>query len=151
MKIYLLIILMVLFIFVGILVYFKYYYRFVFHKDMVYLCKVFKNNISFNKDSIHKILNSNLNNISSVTKIIIESCCFNKKNFFINKYDFSLLSKFFESLGNGDIVFEINNLDYYQMEFNERQNLSKELLDKEGKMYLKLIIGIGLIVCIILI
>ena len=50
-----------------------------------------------------------------------------------------------------DVSFEVNNITYYEKEFEEKKLIYKESLNKEGKMYLKLIITIGLAVCIILI
>ena len=151
MKLFLLIVLLVLFIILGIFVYMKYYYKYLVYKDMVYLCKMLKNNISFNKNTIDNLLQSAEKNISSFTKNVIKQKSLDKKSFVLTKEEMLVIEGFIASLGYGDIKYEINNLSYYENEFNEKKTTSKELLNKDGKMYLKLIVGVGLAIFIILI
>jgi len=150
MKIILLIILMLLFILFGIIVYLYYLYRYRLFKDLVYISKYLKNNITFNKDNIGNILTNSFQNINSTSKFII------KNNHgilskILGKSDNSLLSDFFASLGKGDVEYEINNINYFENIFVDLEGKAKDNLSKNGIMYLKLIIGIGLIICIILI
>lgn len=151
MKLYLLILLFVIFVIVAFLVYLKYYCRYVVFKDMVYICKSLKNNISFNKNTIANLLENAKTHISTISKNIINQIRSVKKCSFITKDDVVDIENFIKSLGRGDVQYEINNINYYENEFIEKKNLTKELLNRDGKMYLKLIIGIGLAVCIILI
>ena len=67
------------------------------------------------------------------------------------KDDVSNARKFLSSLGKGDVNYEISNINYYENIFEELRKSSKELLEKDGVMYIKLMIGIGLAVCILLI
>ena len=150
MKFYLLILLFVFFVIVAISVYFKYYLRYVLFKDLVYICKYFKNNISFNKNNIHQLKCDVSKHISLYSRQIIFSENRNH-HLFIHKRDSNIINEFFSSMGRGDVDFELNNLNYYENNFFETKSNSYEKLNTDGKMYLKLIIGLGLAVCIILI
>jgi hypothetical protein len=150
MKIVLLCLFFVLIILIAICVYYRYYIRSILFKDIVYLCKSLKNNISFNKNQIKKILNDSMSKVSVHTKYIFKQGIGCRK-ILINKGDYVLIKDFFESIGKGDVTFEINNINYYENNFEELRDTSKDRLEKEGKMYLKLIIGVGLAICIILI
>ena len=149
MKIFLLFAVFIIFVVIAILVYLRYYYRFVVFKDMVYIAKFLKNNISFNKSTIGELLQSVGKKIAATSKNIINNGC-NKSSYLSNE-DCLDIDRFINSLGKGDVSFEVNNITYYEKEFEEKKLLYKEKLNKEGKMYLKLIITIGLAVCIILI
>ena len=150
MKLFFLIIILSFFVFLAIFVYLKYYYRYLLYKDLVYLCKSFKNNIAFNKNTIDELMKNSEKNISIFTKRVI-SGRIEQKSCVISKEDYIVIDSFIKSLGLGDIKYEINNITYYENEFNDKKILSKELLSKDGKMYLKLIIGIGVAIFIILI
>ena len=151
MKLFLLIVLLVLFIILGVFVYLKFYYRHIVYKDMVYLCKMLKNNITFNKNTIDKLLETASKNISHFSKTMLQPNLVEKKSYVLSKDEVVVIDGFIKSLGLGDVKYEINNLSYYENEFNEKKVLTKELLNKDGKMYLKLIIGVGLAIFIILI
>lgn len=150
MKFFLLIILFVVFVFIGIFVWATYYYRNLFFKDMEYVCKYFKNNISFNKNNLGDLFQIVENNISSITKSYLKNEK-NIKGMLLKKKDIELCREFVRSLGKGDVEWELNNITYYENIFEENKHSSKNELDKNGSMYFKLIIGIGLAVCIILI
>jgi hypothetical protein len=150
MKFVLIIILLILFVIVALIVYSIYLIRYKLFKDMVFICKSLKNNISFNKNEIAKILGGCTEKISLCSRYLLRNRNVNKI-LFVNNSDKNLIDEFFESIGNGDVDYEINNISYYESNFEEMRIESYEKLSKDGKMYLKLIIGIGLAVCIILI
>jgi len=150
MKVYLLILLFLCFVVVGVIVYLRYYFKFKLFKDMVFLCKSLKNNISFNKNNISKILSEKIDKVSYVTRYILNNQK-TSKLILVGLNDVEQVYEFFDSLGSGDVTFEISNIDYYEKAFEEKRLVSTDRLNKEGKMYLKLIIGIGLALCIILI
>ena len=150
MRIFLLSIVFLIFVFFAITVYLRYYYRFIIFRDMVYICKYLKNNITFNKDTIEELLASIGTKISGVTKTLIHNYDSNKSPYISNE-DYLDIVRFIGSLGKGDVSFEINNITYYEKEFEDKKITHKERLNKDGKMYLKLLIGIGLAVCIILV
>ena len=149
MKVYLLIILFIFCLSAGLFVYYRYYLRFVLYKDMIYICKTLKSNISFKKTKLKDIFIETNHNISNLTRNIISHNTDNSA--LISKKDLRVIYEFLDSVGVGDVDFEINNICYYENNFNELKSLSKIALEKEGIMYLKLIIGFGLILCIILI
>ena len=151
MKLIFLIVLLVLFVVLAILVYLKYYYKHIVYKDMVYLCKMLKNNISFNKNTIDELLSTAEKRVSSLTKNILYDKLSNRKSYILTKEELLVFEGFIKSLGRGDVSYEINNINYYEGEFIDKKLSTKELLDKDGKMYLKLIIGVGLAIFIILI
>ena len=146
MKFFLLLVLFGLFVLISICVYLYYLYRYKLFSDLVYISKNLKNNISYNKDDINTILSKSFENINYTSKLIIKN--YNKV---LSKNDRKLLNDFFESLGKGDVSFEMNNLSYYENNFIDLENKSKDSLNKKGVMYFKLIIGIGLIICVLLI
>lgn len=150
MKIFLIIILLGLFVLVGSVVYLYYLYRHRLFKDLVFISKYLKNNISFNKEELNIILTNAFASINQSSNFLIK----NHNNIvskILYKSDQKLICEFFDSLGKGDVGFEINNLNYYENMFVDLELKTKELLSKNGMMYFKLIIGIGLIICIILI
>lgn len=149
-KLFLIIVLFCLFITAGAVVYLYYLYRYKLYKDLVYISKYLNNNISFNKNEIDLILTNAFVNISQSSKFLLRNYN-NTFTRFLCKNDGVCIAEFFQSLGRGDVAFEINNLKYYEKMFMELEDKSKELFNKNGLMYFKLIIGIGLIVCIILI
>jgi len=146
MKFFLVLILFGCFVLTSICVYLYYLYRYKLFSDLVYISKYLKNNISFNKDDINTILSKSFENINQSSKFIIK----NYKRF-LSKSDKKIVSDFFQSLGRGDVAFEINNLTYFENNFMDLENKTKENLSKNGVMYFKLIIGVGLIVCVLLI
>ena len=150
MKMIFIILFFIVFVILAIFIYYRYYFRYMLFKDMVYFTKNLKNNISFNKNNISDIIRVAENNFSNFTRYIINS---KKENKFLwlKSQDINLVNEFLVSVGKGDVSFEVNNINYYESIFEENRNYSKDLLEKEGKLYLKLIIGIGLAVCIILI
>ena len=151
MKLIFLIVLLISFVVLAILVYLKYYYKHIVYKDMVYLCKMLKNNISFNKNTIDELLSTAEKRVSSLTKNILYDKLSNRKSYILTKEELLVFDGFIKSLGRGDVSYEINNINYYEGEFLDKKTTTKELLDKDGKMYLKLIIGVGLAIFIILI
>ncbi|HBO48925.1 MAG TPA: hypothetical protein DD614_03740 [Clostridiales bacterium] len=149
MKFFLLIILFSLFVIFGIIVYMYYLYKQKLFFDIVYLCKYFKNNISFNKKNINELLNDCYPNISQSSRYFINNR--NRLSKLLPKDNKKTINDFFESLGRGDVTFELNNIDYYLNIFEDLSNKSKDEMKSKATVYFKLIIGLGLIVCILLI
>lgn len=150
MKFFLLIILFAFFIFFAICVYMYFSYRYKVFFDTKYICKYLKNNISFNKSNLNDLLTKCFSEISSSSKYIFKNLSSPFSNLILKK-DKKVVYEFFKSLGKGDVGYEINNLNYYTNIFDELK--IKAEIDQKNKamMYFKLIIGLGLIVCIILI
>jgi len=130
MKFYLLVILFIAFVLIAIYVYFRYYFRFVFYKDIYYVCRYIKNNISFNKNQIDVIINDSLINVSFFTKYLFKSNS-NNMSLLINKKDLAILEEFIESIGKGDIDYENNNISYYENYFNEYRVQAQEKFKME--------------------
>ena len=149
MKFFLLIILFSLFVIFGIIVYMYYLYKQKLFFDIVYLCKYFNNNISFNKKNINELLNDCYPNISQSSRYFINNR--NRLSKLLPKDNKKTINDFFESLGRGDVTFELNNIDYYLNIFEDLSNKSKDEMKSKATVYFKLIIGLGLIVCILLI
>ena len=150
MRFVLLILLFMIFVIIAILVYFVYYFKYILYKDMVYICRFFKNNIAFNKNKVAELFNKINHNISFFTKSVIYKKT-NNISILLKKSDMLIVDDFVASLGKGDVDYEISNLNYYENLFEENRTMAKELLQKDAVMYLKLIIGMGLAFCIILI
>lgn len=149
MKLYLIIILLVVFVLVGVGVYLIYYLRYRLYKDLIFICNSLSTNINFNKKTIDEILGSLYSGLSFLTKaFILHNEIYLK---FLTREKVKFIEEFFDGLGKGDVGFELNNISYFEKEFTTLTSESKEELMKKGSVYLKLIIGLGLIVCIILI
>lgn len=148
MKFCLLVIVFLCFLSLGVFIYLRYYFRYVLFKDLTYICKSLKNNITFKKDKISVLIDKACSNVSRVSKNVIVH---KSSNLFVNsKQDIEVVNEFINSLGNGDVQYELNNIAYYESNFEELKQTSKELLNKNGVMYIKLMIGIGLGICIML-
>jgi len=149
MKIFLILILLFIFILLGVIVYLYYINRYKVFSDLVYICKFYKNNVTFNKNEINIILNECIGNLTPISRYILKNYNSQIKMFFSNK-DKSLISKFFSSLGKGDVSFEVGNAEYYENVFENEKILSKEDVEKKGLLYFKLLIAVGIIISIIL-
>ncbi len=113
--------------------------------DLGLICKELKNNISFRKIDIPTILDG------IYPKVKFTSRCILTKGIGVIPNDIQvLIDNFMGSLGHGDIDFEINNIGYYEKIFEEQRNIARDDLNTKGLTYSKLVIGLGLIICIIL-
>ena len=151
MKLFLLIILFACFVCLASFVYLFYILRKNLYKDLGYICKYLKNNISFNKNNINTLLTNCFKDISRNSRYLIENNSKQVSTLVAGKNNKTLLRDFFKSLGKGDVDYEINNLNYYETNFENNLKSSTEELKTKGQVYFKLIIGLGLIVCILLI
>lgn len=146
-KYYLIFAILILSIILAIFVYLRYYFRQQLYGDLNYICRYLKNNISFKKENISSLLSSKSMHISYNTRKLISG---SGRQLMYKKEDEEMVVAFVNSLGKGDVDFEINNIDYYMKEFEENYRVSKENLHKNGVVYFKIIIGLGLCVCIML-
>lgn len=149
MKLFLIIILLFIFIVLGATIYLYYLNRYKIFSDLVYICKFYKNNVTFNRNEINVILNESIMNLSPISKFVFKNYNLLMKRFFTKK-DIDLISKFFGSLGKGDVAFEIGNAEYYEKLFENEKIISKENIEKKGLLYFKLLIACGIIISIIL-
>ena len=150
MKFYLLIIIFALFVFVGIYIYCRYYFRNKLFKDMGYVIRYLKNSIAFRKDKINILLSEAYNGIAQSSRNLLKNIK-NSNSVIYRKEDIFNIQKFLDSIGKGDVDYELNNLSYYENVFDEIKCSSKELLEKNGVMYIKLMIGLGAAICVMLI
>lgn len=148
MRLFLIIVLFVFFLLIALFIYCYYSERVRVIKDLMNICGILSRDISFKKSTISSILKDSYKSMGFSTKCIIKNHDFAKKILTQEKSEFVI--NFFESLGKGDVAYEVEKLDYYKKEFNDMYELSKDDLQKKGVLYFKLIIGIGLIICIIL-
>lgn len=139
------------FVVLASVVYIFYILRKNLFKDLVYICKYLKNNISFNKNNINTLLTNCFKDISKQSRYLIENNSKQVSILVTGRNNKNLLSDFFKSIGKGDVDYELNNLTYYETNFDNNLKISTEELKTKGQMYFKLIIGLGLIVCILLI
>lgn len=148
MKIYLLATLFGLILIFAVIVYVYYKERLNVYKDLKYICGVLSRNINFKKSTIEEILKSEFSKVSLITKYILKNKTSTIK--ILGKENSEIVYKFFESLGEGDVGYELNYIDYYKSEFESLEACAKDDLQKKGLVYFKLIIGFGLMACIIL-
>lgn len=126
-----------------------YYIRYKIYHDVIYVCNYLKNNIVFNKNSISDILSSAYLGVGFISKIYLQSENKQKYRLFSSR-DIEIFNKFFDSLGLGDIDYEISNLDYYLEIFKAREIEEKERLGSNGLAYAKLFFCLGIIIIILL-
>ena len=62
-----------------------------------------------------------------------------------------MANKFFQSLGYGDVDYEISNIRYYSNYFKETKDVAYDDLRKKGLTYLKVNIAMGIALSIIFI
>lgn len=146
MKIFFLIIFLLIFIILGMFVYSKYLFRVQIFEDMIFITKYIKNGISFLKDDLDVLLNKCYGNLHYITKKILKE---NKFTGVLSNIDSDLIVNYFSFIGCGDVIYELNNLSYYENLFNEKLIYHKEN-KKNGNLYFKLIIGLGVLLIIIL-
>ena len=149
MKFFLIIILFAIIVLLAVIIYLRYQYRYRFFCDMIYVTKQLKNNISFSKDVINKLLIDAYKNTNKSSQFLINNLD-GLSSKLILKNGRKIVLDFYSSLGRGDIDYEINNLNYYESQFECIANDSLNEQNNKGTMYFKLIIGIGLILCVLL-
>lgn len=149
MKFFILILLFAVFVLVGFFIYRFYKIRFQLYFDMEYICKYFKNNITFFKNDLDSLINSIRHKLHNTSTKIIANI--NDNNMYLKNEDKDNICKFFSTLGQGDVDYEINNLNYYENYFNNLKNECKEDVKSKGILYMKLTIILGLTIVILLI
>ena len=149
MKVFLLIVLFGIFVVISFLIYRYYLIRFYLFFDLEFMCKYFKNNISFFKDNVTNIISSLKDKLHLSTKRIIKNL--DKNIYYIKKDDKQIIIKFIYSLGNGDVDYEINNINYYENYFLNIKNESKDDVKNKGILYMKLLIILGLTLVVLFI
>lgn len=147
MRLFLIFLLVLLFSLLGVIVYAFYLYRYKLYSDLIYICKNLKNKISFTKIEINNILEDCFDDISKTSKLFITKR--NSVSMFLKK-DNLIVDEFFSSLGKGDVDFEMKNISYYENIFSNISKEAQEKVKSSGLMYLKLFIGFGLIIGILL-
>lgn len=148
MKIVLIVAILIICILLAVMVYLKYYYSWLFYKDMSFVCKELKNHIAFSKEGLSKLLSLCFSDVHFITKQMYTK---DKKVKFFNFNRESVhLDRFINSLGQGDVDFELSNITYYENVFDRCVEGCEDKLNKEGKLYPKLIVSIGIVVCILL-
>lgn len=148
MKLCLIVLLFICFLACAIFIYFYYLERVRFFNDLIYFCGVLSRDISFKKNTIDKIIDGNIHAMGLVFKSVVKRKEFAYKALSRERADFVL--GFFESLGKGDVGYEMDSIGYYKKEFEEMGKQSRNDLQQKGVLYFKLLIGIGLMICIIL-
>ena len=149
MKFFILLILFAIFTLVGFMVYKYFKIRYHLYFDMEFMCKYFKNNITFFKNDFDSLINSIKSKLHYSSVKIISNI--NDKSLYIKNEDKENVCKFFSILGKGDVDYEVNNLNYYEKFFSSLKNESKDDVKSKGILYMKLIIILGLGVVILLI
>ena len=150
MKFVFIIICFCIFICIAIVVYKIFHIRFDLFKDLSYMISQIKNNVTYNKNSIDTILTSVSQEISPTTIKILKDKS-NIWSYFLTNKEKVVIRQMFVSFGRGDIGFELSNLDYYKNIISNYEIKAKQSFEKNAMMYFKLIIGFGLIFCIILV
>lgn len=150
MTLFVLIIFFAIIVIIAIFVYLFYLYKSKLFSDLDYICEYLKNNIAFNKNNLNSLLTSCFEKISPTSKYILKNNT-NHLSKLMLKGNSGLINDFYKSLGKGDVSFEISNLNYYAKIFVDLKEKSKEEIKTKGLLYFKLIIGVGLILCILLI
>lgn len=150
MKFFLLIILFALFVLIAIGIYLYFLYRSRLFVDLDYIARYLKNNITFNKNNLNILLTNSFDKISATSRYILKNTSSPFSKIILRK-DYSTLNNFFKSLGKGDVTFEVENLDYYINIFENLKLSTNADMKNKAMVYFKLTIGLGLIVCILLI
>lgn len=150
MKFFLLIILFALFVLIAIGIYLYFLYRSRLFADLDYIARYLKNNIIFNKNNLNILLTNSFDKISATSRYILKNTSSPFSKIILRK-DYSTLNNFFKSLGKGDVTFEVGNLDYYINIFENLKLSTNADMKNKAMVYFKLTIGLGLIVCILLI
>ncbi len=152
MKFLLIVILFCLFICIAVIIYKIFQIRYHLFKDLSYIISQIKNDVTYNKNTIDTILTRVSGELNDTTIKVLK---YNSKS---NFWSYCLSSKervtirqMFDSFGKGDIGYELSNLDYYKRVIDNYESRAKYNFEKNAMMYFKLIIGFGLIFCIILV
>ena len=149
MKILLIFLIMIAFVFFALFVYLYYFIRVKLYKDLIFVCEYIINNISFNKDTLDKLFANCIKDLSYTTKFIL----YNYQNSdmkLIKKADKENIDKFISSLGVGDVDYENKNLDYFKTFFVSLENVASDEFKKKGLVYFKLIILLGIALTVLI-
>ena len=149
MKILLIFLIMIAFVFFALFVYLYYFIRVKLYKDLIFVCEYIKNNISFNKDTLDKLFSNCIKDLSYTTKFILHNYQ-NSDMKLIKKSDKENIYKFISSLGVGDVDYENKNLDYFKTFFVSLENVASDEFKKKGLVYFKLIILLGIALTVLI-
>ena len=149
MKLFFIILFLCLVVIVAVVVYLKFYFNNLVYKDLDYMLKNIKNSISFAKTEKNEILQSLKNQVSYISRYTLNNI--DSHLFYLKNFERQEIKKCLNSIGSGNVDYEVNNIAYYEVYFHDKMIVSKEKLTKEGVMYLKVLIGIGLAICMMLI
>lgn len=124
-----------------------------FFSELNLFCNMLSNNIKFNKNKIKTVIFDNLDNYSNDLKDCLKNYIENKKLYvdFLNKYQNTKVSEFFNGLGNFDSNSEISYIENYKLLFQEFGNKCKEDNKRYGSMCSKIGVIVGLVLVILFI
>lgn len=149
MKILLIFLIMIVFVVFALFIYLYYFIKVKLYKDLIFVCEYLKNNIAFNKETLDKLFSNCLNDLSYTTKFILHNYQ-NTDIKFIKKSDKENIDKFISSLGVGDVDYENKNLEYFKNFFVSVESIASDEFKKKGLVYFKLIILLGIALCVLI-
>lgn len=154
MKIFILLLILALIIYIGLQIRAYYRKRERILNDILSFCNIFENEVKFSKNAISKIVQDNLNKFDKELSDVLEAYFVHgteKACKYLNKKEQEFLDKFMQSLGKADEEGEIRNLNNYRTEFLRIKEDGQQDCKKYGSFALKMSIVIGLLVVIVLI
>ena len=151
MKIILLIVLGLAFVYLGLQIKKYYTNRNNFYISMLKFINILAGEISFLKSDLPSVIKSN-NFGSDVDKVLNNYIHDNKIAVgYLSDGENKEVANFLDSIGKSDVNGELNNINYYRTSFEVKSAQCMQDVKVKSNMYFKLISLCGLVLCIIFI
>ncbi len=140
------------FVLIGFVVAGVFKSRKMFFESLIKFCDVYSSEIKFSKNSIVKIIDSNIDLFDENFKACLLDFVNNKelKVNNLTKNQMSQVREFFNNLGELDVSGELEKVNRQKSIFFYQFEKMKEDVDKKGNVYFKLISIAGVLVTILL-
>ena len=152
MKIFLLLVIAILIVYIGVQIRAYYRRREKILNDIIQFCNIFENDLRFNRNSVSQIVKDNISKFDKEFAKVLEAYISHGKITeckFLNKKEQDLLEKFLNSLGKSDEEGEIRNLNNYRTELMRVKEEGLADCKKYGDLSIKMSVIIGALVLVI--
>lgn len=154
MKIFLLLVIAVMIVYVGIQVGTYYRRRAKILNEILHFCNIFENDLKFNKNCVPQIVKENIPKFDKEFAKILEAYFLKNSGYdcrYLKKTEQDLLERFFKSLGKSDEEGEIRNLNNYRTELMKVREDGQAECKKYSGFAVKMGVIIGALVFVIFI
>ena len=145
------ILIIVIGVYVSIYIDRQYRCRLRVYKDMKYILSVYKEEIMFTKEGFSKVLSIARPKITDYTYMLIyEYMESGGIRYIFKSADFADVYTFLDEVGQGNVEYEVSRVKYYIGSIDDGISALSVDYEKNGKVYVKLILVMGVLIAMLL-